>query len=258
MKNTSSLRKLQADFAAWVFDDADNGFDREIAVAGLAGDRRLQIYHNNVYTSLSAALKAVYPVIERLTGEDFFNYMAKQYIRWYPSVSGNLHDFGSRFAVFVSEFEPAKELVYLPDVARLEWAYHSVFHAAESAYLDVTKLYAVAENEYEKLRFSLNPASRLIKSDYPVLSIWRVNQEGSDEEAVDLDVGGSNVLVIRRNMDIDFQPLSDGEFAFLYSLSQGDEFARACELALYEEPGCAVDSFFQAHVHAKTLTGFSV
>ena len=259
VRNMSSLRKLQQDFSDYVFDNAANGLDLKIRDDGLSGKRRLQIYHNNIYVSLTEALKSVYPVVERLTGNEFFIFMAHNYITSHPSVSGNLHDFGSHFPDFISSVDAANELVYLPDVARLEWAYHWVFHAASSPSLDIARLGEVSEDQYDHLVFKLNQASKLIRSEYPVFSIWKANQQQQGmEESVDLNEGASMVLIIRRDQQVEFESLTAGEYAFLKSLSLGETFSLACEAALLAEPECVVDELFQTHVMATTLVDFSV
>jgi len=255
----SALRDLQQGFAGAVLDDASDGFDQAVIANGLTGARRLQIYHNNFYISLTDALVAVYPVISRLVGDEFFRYMARAYIQAHPSVSGNLHDFGDQFALFINGFAPASELVYLSDVAKLEWAYHVVFHAAECAYFDVAKLHQISEQQYEQLTFSLNPASRLLTSDYPILTIWQANQaDNFDDSGIDLNTGGSKILVIRRNRQVEFESLSNGEYVFLEALAQGINFSTACKLSIQADPECTVEQYFQNHVQAKTIIDFVV
>src|SRR6185436_9928463 len=77
------------------------------------------------------ALAAVYPVVQRLLGQGFFEYACDAFIRRHPPRSGNLHDFGAEFAEFLAGFEAASTLTYLPDTARLEWSWHVAFHAAD-------------------------------------------------------------------------------------------------------------------------------
>lgn len=49
---------------------------------------------------------------------------AREYALRYPSRSGDLHDFGETFGEFLRLWEPTAHLVYLHDVAKLEWAMH--------------------------------------------------------------------------------------------------------------------------------------
>ena len=59
------LRELQLDFAAQVYDDEARGMDTRLRANGLTGARRLQVYRNNHLSSLTEALRAVYPVLFR-------------------------------------------------------------------------------------------------------------------------------------------------------------------------------------------------
>ncbi len=134
------LRELQLGFAAALLDGAGDDFARHVRAVGLTGARRLQVYRNNTVLNLTGALAAVYPVTRRLVGEGFFQYTAACYIARHPSRSGDLHEFGEHFPLFLQSFAPVAALTYLPDVARLEWAYHQVFHAASHPPLDLAAL----------------------------------------------------------------------------------------------------------------------
>lgn len=255
-----TLRELQLAFARDIFKGGAERAGCCILPAGLGSARRLQVYRNNMYASLSAALKAVYPVVHRLVGDSFFTHAAKRYVARYPSTSGNLHDFGDRFADFLAAFEPAQSLPYLPDVARLEWAYHRVFHAADAEPLDPMALAGVPEDRYEDLQFKLNPASTLLASEYPILRIWTLDQEdNSGEQIVNLAEGGVRILVLRRiGYDIEFQSLAAGEFALLCALVDEFGFGAACERALAAQPDLDVAAAFRKHVFQGAFTAFSL
>jgi hypothetical protein len=256
----SRLRELQAGFAQAVLEGVQTDFGRHILAAGLGSERRLQVYRNNVFLSLTEALKAVYPVTQRLVGEGFFRYAVTHYIPLHPSASGNLHDFGGCLPEFLATFEPAVELTYLPEVARLEWAYHQVFHAAEQPPLDLAALAAVPAERHGELKFTLHPAARLLASAFPILRIWQVNQEDfSGDPAVELSEGGIRLLIIRReNLEIELQPLPAGEFALLQALAEQQDFATACERALATQADVDLPALFSKHVQQGTLVDFSL
>ncbi|MFO1423313.1 MAG: DNA-binding domain-containing protein [Candidatus Competibacteraceae bacterium] len=252
------LRELQLGFAAAVLDGAEGDFDRHVRAAGLSGARRLQVYRNNALLSLTGALEAVYPVARRVVGDGFFQYAAAQYIARHPSRSGDLHAFGEHFPAFLESFAPAADLVYLPDVARLEWAYHRAFHAADHRPLDVAALARVPAERQGDLRFELHPATRLLESAFPILRIWRVNQDDHDgDSTVDLSEGGVKLLIVRRqNLEIEFEPLEDGEFALLRALAGDCDFVTACERAMTEQPTLDLPACVQRHVSQGVLVAF--
>ena len=154
-----ALHELQRRFAAAVLDSDGSGFEHHIRAAGLPGARRLQVYRNNTRLGLTGALEAVYPVVSKLVGEGFFRYAAAEYIARHPSRLGDLHEYGGFFPAFLRAFEPAAELVCLPDVARLEWSYHQVFHAARHMPLDPRALANIPAERQGALRFQLHPAA---------------------------------------------------------------------------------------------------
>ena len=252
------LRELQLGFAAALLDGDGDGFDRHIRAAGLSSARRLQVYRHNTVLSLTGALAAVYPVVRRLVGEEFFQYAAAQYIKRHPSRSGDLHEFGEHFPLFLQSFPPTAGLIYLPDVARLEWAYHQVFHAASQRTLDLAALAQVPAERQGELRFRLHPAARLLASAFPILRIWQVNQDDfGGDSTVDLAEGGVKLLIVRReNLDIEFETLADGEFSLLRALAGNGDFATACEQALVAQPTLDLPACFHRHVLRGALVDF--
>jgi hypothetical protein len=253
-----ALRELQQAFSNAVFTGDADGCAAWIRANGLSGERRLQVYRNNMYTTLTASLQASYPVVQRLVGEGFFRYAAHQYLAHHPSTAGNLHDFGGHFADFLADFPPAASLAYLPDVARLEWACEQVYQAAETALLDLAALAAVPADQQGDLRFRLSPAIRLLASDYPVLRIWQVNQPAqTGEPVVDLAAGGDPLLIYRdSDLEVVMQPLAAGEFALLQALAAGRNFADACAEALTVQPDGDLPAWFRRQLGQGTLSEF--
>jgi len=257
----NTLRSLQANFIAAVVDGEQSGLNRNIIQTSIPGYRRIQIYHNNIYISLTNALSAVFPVIQRLVGDDFFGQMAINYIQLYPSRSGNLHEFGNEFPAFIEQYNPARELVYLSDVARLEWAYHWVFHAADSHEFDIQKLQQVNTEDYHRLIFTPNPACRILNSAYPILKIWQANQPSltqnnikqTGSEIIRLNEGGINLLVIRKALDIEIQRLDEAEFAFLNAIFNRKQFFAACDAATSKDPLCDISQLLLKHLQNQTL-----
>jgi hypothetical protein len=253
-----SLTELQREFLRSVFA-GESRIGSHVGGGALAPSKRLEVYRNNVFANLSDALKAVYPVVCRLVGEEFFRHAAREYVRRYPSSSGDIHEFGSAFGDFLRDFPPAAELVYLPDTARLEWQLHEAFHAADHAPLALDRLARVAPEDYEKLRFVLHPACRLARSPYPVHRIWEVNQpEFEGEQAVNLSEGECQLLVSRPCFEVTIAPLSRGGFSLLSALADREPLGAAIEHALQTEPDFDPSTFLREQVQAATLVDYQL
>ena len=217
------LAQLQRDVLAALLSGEDSRAAALVRPGSTSAARRLEVYRHNVRSNWRGALRAVYPVVAALVGEAFFDEAADRFAEAEPSRSGDLHRFGPGFAAFLAAYPHAAGLPYLPDVARLEWAWHESFHAGEHDKLDFAKLAAVAPEHYGELRFFLHPSARLLRSDHPVLSIWRAHQEdhGGDLQ-VDAGAAGEDVLVFRGDLDTRVFALEKADWGFLASLARGD------------------------------------
>lgn len=253
----NSLHELQTRFAAAVHGEPE-AIDRlPIRKSGVAPARRFRIYQNNVYAAYTGALESSYPVVQALVGEDFFAYAARLYIRRYPSTSGDLNDYGDRYPRFIAGLPQARELPYLEDVAALEWAMQEVARAEAPEAFNIRGLASVPPARYPELRFRLHPASRILRSEYPVLAIWRMHQPDAPAGVtVKLRAGGVRLLVIRRGREIELEPLSLGEHAMLAALAAGDPFDAAAESALQVEPEFAITTCMRDHVARRTIVDF--
>lgn len=251
-----SLSELQRRFVDAVLAPAGDLPDL-IRPAGIDSAARLDVYRNNTFSSLGKLLAALYPVVERLVGAEFFRHSARCYIDRYPSRSGDLGDYGSEFPEFLATFEPASQLVYLADVARLERARHQAARAAARAPLDIAALARLTADDYENLRLIVHPSVRLLNSPYPVLQIWQFNQLADPGAAqIDLASGGCQLLVWRHDLDVVQETLTSGSLALLQNLTHGRDFASACEQALAAEPDFDLGTTLQQWVARQVVVDF--
>ncbi len=264
----NSLRKLQEGFARSVIEGMDENYASSICDVGLSGARRLGIYQHGVSISLSEALGGVYEVVKKLVGDEFFAHVAENYVRVHPSTSGNIHEFGKNFPEYLENFLGLETLPYLPDVARLEWAYHAAFHSPVGEMLNINKLSQVSELQYEQLTLFLSSTCYLLQSSFPVLRIWQVNQEdafngvsngdSNGDGVVDLNEGGVELAIVREGKQIAFHSLNPGTFAMLKAISVGETFNTSCQAALNIDSGCDVSKVLQDAVMNRIVVGFSV
>src|SRR5262249_26604143 len=111
---------------------------------GKAAAARYAVYRNNVTVSLINALAAVYPAVQRITGADFFRAMARLHVRATPPTSPLLFEYGRDFPDFIAQYEHARTMPWLADVARIERAWLDAYHAADAASLRAEALGALA------------------------------------------------------------------------------------------------------------------
>jgi len=226
-----ALRELQTRFANALFEGAVEPVIAEIVARGaVSASERLEIYRNNLREGFIKALAITFPVIERLVGTDYFRQLALDYLRAHPSRSGNLDHVGAAFATFLRERFESTQYAYLPDVAELEWAHHQALIAPEATAITADVFRDLNAECLEQIRFELHPACSLLRSEYPILSIWRANQsDAEDEELIDLDAGGDTILVLRTPECVQLRRLPPGDFAVLEAFSHGLPLSAALE-----------------------------
>ena len=222
--------------------------------------RRLQIYRNNLFETRIAALTAVYPVVARLVGRAFFRSAARAYIQIFPSRSGDLRAFGDRWSEFLREYPPAARLPYLADVAALEWAYHHAYHEEHLPAIDPVHLAQVPAADQAELRLRIQPSASVIRSPYPILRIWQANQPQAveSESMMSLDGGRADVLVVQRDLEIEFRLLDAAESRWLCALGDGSSLAVATTRALECDDSFDLAGALVRHLGAGLFVGVSL
>ena len=249
------LREMQAAFRTGVLGgdkEAALGF---MAAGGLTPERRLGIYQNNALGSLAAVLAAAFPVTERLVGTRFFGAVARQFAAAHPPEQPQLLAYGALFPAFLAGLKAAAGLPYLGDVARLEWARHEAYFAADAAGPDLAALQALPPAAYPSLVFTLHPAVRIVASPHPIQTIWDANQPENDPvPAVDLKAGGQVVLIHRPASAVIHRLLDPGAAALLQHLALSQTLGEAAAATLAVAPGFDLQGVIADHLAAGTFT----
>lgn len=213
------------------------------------------VYRNNYCGNLHDALAGAYPVIRQLVGEEFFRFMARKYVERHASVSANLYHYGEHLAGFLAAFSPAQELVYLPDVARLEWACHTAYFASDEAVLELDRLAAVPAGHCPDLL--LATACQVVRSDYPLTAIWLAHQpDAGCDFHIDLAQGGSIALVSRLADVVLVSELSQAAADWLQHIQDGATLGVATAEALARHPDFDLQATLLVLVAQAALTGF--
>ena len=248
-----ALRKLQRNFAQALRVPQATIIESHLSCAHAS--ERIQLYRLTVAGILGKALESVYPVCVRLVGTRCFDSLARHYLRGTPSRSGDLHDMGGPFADFLANTSLAADLPYLSEMARLEWAYHRVFHAADSPALDTQRLSEIDPAHCGALVFKLAPACGLLEASYPIHLIWAANQPDQDG-SLSITQTATHLLIQRRANRIELLPLSRDEYMFLHSLQTGQPLATAVAAALAADDQFNPNDTLLRHVARATLIDF--
>ncbi|MFO1360773.1 putative DNA-binding domain-containing protein [Plasticicumulans sp.] len=238
-----NLHELQTAFAATLRGrEPLAGLDAAVLAGSLSVAERLAIYRNNHRLTLAGALVSAYPVLERLLGCASFAQLAARYVAQTPSLCGDLHSYGATFGVFLDDFTPLADWPWHADLARLEWAVHEAYYAADAAtVLSLAELAALPPERQQSLRLRARPSLRFTASRWPVLDLWVANRDDA-ARAVDPEAGGQHLLIWRtagEGGDIAIVPVTAGEWELAAALACGAGLDTACEVAIAVDPDCA-------------------
>jgi hypothetical protein len=253
-----SLRDLQQHFADAVL--APPGASTPFAAGDpLVAAERLNIYRRTILANYRNALAATYPVVKRLIGGTLFQTAVDAYVIAHRSTCGDLNVYGDRFGDFVEQLGPTRGLIYLGDVARLEWAIDEAHRTRDAERNPEALLARLASEPPERLpalRLELDPSCRLVVSRYPILHIWKSNQpdyEGDDR--VDLDEGGDALLVRRDSNGVSLERSAPGDHAWLSALQTGATLGAAIEAAQAADAAFDLGASMRAHIAGGAIVG---
>ncbi|MCT7377506.1 DNA-binding domain-containing protein [Chelativorans salis] len=201
---------------------------------GKAAKKRYNVYRNNVTVSLVKALADTFPATRRIVGEDFFRAMARIHVRQTPPTSPLLFEYGRGFADFIENFEHARTLPYLADVARIERAWLDAYHAADTGPLKPDALAAIPPEKLSQATFTAHPAARVVRSRFPAVTIFALNRQDGPVgrlETADPEDG----LVTRPELEVIVRRLPPGGAAFLEGLMAGKPLGEAVVAALEDD-----------------------
>lgn len=194
--------------------------------------RRFSVYRNNVAVSLTEAMQQAFPVITKLLGTQNMEGLSGIFLRQHPPSSPLMMFYGDEFPEFLAGMPQLSHLGYLPDVARLELALRTSYHAADSQPAAADAL-AMPPEDVMQARLSFAPAMQILRSEWPIHAIWRFNTEA---DAPKPEPRAEDVLITRPEYDPIPQHLPLGGAVWIAFLQTGDTIGTAYEKTAADIP----------------------
>ena len=233
-----ALRELQRAFAAALQHEYERGVWEHIVEEGFSAPGRLRIYRNSCRSTLVAALRMTYPAVARIVGREFFDAAAERCAAAHAARSGCLNDYGDEFGAFLAGFAPVRELAYLPDVARFEWALSVAANAPDAPSLEPGVLAAVPAEHHACLCFERHPSVTCLELAYPADEIADAVLAGDETAMAEVDLAPRRLCVIvhRGPHGLETERLSERAYDFAARILAGEPLGRAIEAAPEHAP----------------------
>lgn len=222
----------QTEFHSALLDAAQPVPDGLLDADNQPAGRRFSVYRNNVAVSLTEAMHQAFPVITKLLGQQNMDGLAGIFLRQHPPSSPLMMFYGEEFPEFLAGMEQLSHLGYLPDVARLELALRRAYHAADSQPINPEAL-AIPPEDLMGATLTLAPATRILRSDWPIFAIWQYNTQ---TDAPKPEAGAQDVLITRPEFDPEPNLLPPGGADWISRVQNGLRIGEAFEATIAETP----------------------
>jgi hypothetical protein len=251
--SADTLPAYAAAFSTGLLDPEAAAPDCMRAWSGPDVRARYNVYRNNVTVSLIDAVASIYPAVQRITGVNFFRAMARFHIRETPPVSPLLFNYGRDFPAFIERYEYAQPMPWLADVARIERAWLDAYHAADVPVLSADAFAGVYGSALSAMRFVVHPATRVLPSTYPAVSIFSMNRHDGPVEPLHASEA-EDALVTRPEQDVIVSRLPAGGAVFLSALAAGESLADAVSMAFDAAPSFDLQANLAGMIEAGVFT----
>jgi hypothetical protein len=209
-----------------------NGWLRE---SGERAQQGLAAYRGNAALIAERALAAAFPTVQQLLGAESFAQLAQAAWHELPPHRGDLAWFGAELPAWIERDPQLASEPYLADVARVDWAVHTIEHAADIEQ-PPADLALLAEADPSALRVKLRPGLALVVSRWPVATIWHAHRRDDDDRFAAVRDAfaartGEAALIAREGWRATVEALDTPSAVLITALQRGDVLAVALEQA---------------------------
>lgn len=248
-----TLWQFQDDFACALVDP-DGDASLPPAVAALVRQPGFAVYRNTTIKGCVDALQANYPAVARIVGEEWFRAAAAVYVRADLPDEPTLLRYGAGFERFLAGFEPARELPYLPGVARLDRWWMEAHAARDEEALGVDDLGRVLAGERGVQVLRPHAAARWAWFDaQPIYTIWLRNRAAGPYDESEFAWQGEGALIVRPRDEVRWIGVGAAECAFLDACAAGKPLGDALASARTAVPGLDDDALLRTLAEAGAL-----
>ena len=248
---------------------------------------RLRVYRNGFLRACIDALRANYPSVERLVGEERFPVLARPFVEVYPPVGASLVEYGEGFPQHVRDTRDVHGLDWLASFAALDRAWTEVYFAEDEAeagphgrdsgaFARPDDRFAASTQPMSRLlgpnasapaggvlsdaetlmnlRGRLSLRVRLVSLDHRVLDAWSCLREGGPGRRTEVRRTPQNVLVWRSGEEMLYRDLTVPEHAFVAGVAAGRTCGEAAAAALDIASEFDLVATFASLLHHRMLT----
>jgi hypothetical protein len=214
----------------------------------------MRVYRNTVLSGCVDALRANYPVVASLLGEEMFEAVAAEHASQCPPRRPVLALYGAPFPDWLEVQPWVRDLRYIPDVARIERLHIEALFACDAEPLEMGAL--AGRNDWQALQLPLHSATRFDWLTSPAMSIWLAHRDGVEGE-LEFDWHPEGVLFTRPGLNVQPIRLDCAAHRLLFGIRLGESVGTAAIAAANLYPETDIGSLFTSLVNCGAFAASS-
>ncbi len=223
------IKQIQTDFREALLENNAKAIINHIRPSQIRAEFRLSIYRNTVNQSLYRALENTFPAIWQLVGKECADSVAFAFLqdeKHFPTTPC-LDDWGEKFPIFLHTIQSLKHLVYLKDIATIEWLQHLSYCAEDYHALEPAALEKYEPQNLDELELLFNPSVFLYSSAYTLKTIFDFVAYPEQYEQVELELTPSYVVITRQHNRVWTHWISQELYDFFNYVKTGTTLVQA-------------------------------
>ena len=219
------LNQLQLQFSEALLYKNDLIKDQIKEKKNFTRSELLQVYRNSFVMGVTEALAITYLHTQALVGEEFFNSVTRAFILQTPPAENNIITYGEGFSDFLNTLPQLKEMPYIAEMASFEWLLEQTSgKQITTKTLDIEKLSALQEDQFEQLLFQVPSQISLFSSEQDIFKLYKMLINNDLQET---DLNHKCYLVLKKQLDfsVELIELSKDQFMLLQQISEDKSLA---------------------------------
>lgn len=250
------LKKLQSNFINAIFD---RNLNKEF-LEELSADNKsvsLQIYKNNVISSLHNSNKNNFKILNQYLGDKKFNQLSMDCIYNNPSKSGNLDDYSKIFYQYIKK---NSDNVIAKDLASLDYNNNFIYISNDCEFYKPEEFQAIPPGCLDKVILHVNPAIRIFKIYNPdSIRLWyKFSNEKNSFNGNSFKSKTNYCVGSRVNNKIYFMPISKIERNFLLLCYKNILLIEIYNLITYNYPNFQLEKIMKKFILFKIINKFTI
>lgn len=205
----------------------------------------MRVYRNTVLSGCVDALRANYPVVAQLLGDEMFDAVAAEHSAECPPRKPVLALYGARFPDWLEGQPWVRDLRYIPDIARIERLHVESLFAADAEPIQMPMLAGL--DDWQGLHLPLHPATRFDWLTSPAMDIWLAHRDGVEGER-EFEWHAEGVLFTRPAFEIQPMRLCRAGHRLLFGIRLGESIGAAAIATANLYPETDIGSLFSSLV----------